>query len=427
MRKIFDKWENLNIKYKLFSITTGLLLALAIIIYLILYFLLPSYYHKYKIGILQESIKVLTEESINYTIGDLEERLFHMAKDQNLSILLTDSNGKIIYGKNEFIVLKYSKYIINDNSKEFKISIPIDTKYSILPYRLNIVMPLQPIDEASEVIRTLMPSIIVLAILIAMIGAYIYSNVITKPLIDIIESEREAENRRKDFVATISHELKTPITIISGQLEGMIYNIGKYKDRDTYLQKSYESTQELKELVNEMIEISKCEILEKDLMLSKVNLSKLLNRLLQRQMFLIEEKNIKINIEIEEDVYMQCDEERIAKAINNIINNAIKYSPQNENIIIRLYKKSQKNSKKKVYIKTCLEIENTGVTIDEKYLSEIFKPFFRIEKSRSRKTGGSGLGLYLVGQILQSHGFNHSLKNKENSVIFQISFTENSH
>jgi len=67
-------------------------------------------------------------------------------------------------------------------------------------------------------------------------------------------------------------------------------------------------------------------------------------------------------------------------------------------------------------------IENTGVTIDEKYLSEIFKPFFRIEKSRSRKTGGSGLGLYLVSQIFKSHGFNHSLKNKENSVIFIIEF-----
>ncbi|HSQ89466.1 HAMP domain-containing sensor histidine kinase [Romboutsia sp.] len=422
MRKIFDKWENLNIKYKLFSITTGLLLALAIIIYLILYFLLPSYYHKYKIGILQESIKILNEQSINYTTEDLEERLFHMAKNQNLSILLTDSNGRIIYGKNEFIILKYSKYIINDNSKEFQISIPIYTKDSILPYRLNIVMPLQPIDEASNVIRNLVPYITVVAILIAMIGAYIYSNVITKPLINIIESEREAENRRKDFMATISHELKTPITIISGQLEGMIYNIGKYKDRDTYLQKSYESTQELKELVNEMIEVSKCEILEKDLTVSKVNLSKLLNRLVQRQMFLIEEKNIKTTLKIEEDVYVQCDEERIVKAINNIINNAIKYSPQNESIIIRLYKKSQKNSKKKVYIKTCLEIENTGVTIDEKYLSEIFKPFFRIEKSRSRKTGGSGLGLYLVSQIFESHGFDHSLKNKENSVIFTVEF-----
>ena len=422
MRKIFDKWQNLSIKYKLFSITTGLLVALAIIIYLILYFLLPSYYHKYKIDLLEKSINSLTEESVYYTTSQLEERLFHLAKDQNLSVLLIDSNGRIIYGKNEFIVLKYSKYIINGNSKEFPISIPIYTKDSVLPYKLNIVMPLQPIDEASDVIRNLMPYIIAVAIFIAMIGAYIYSNVITKPLIDIIEREREAENRRKDFVATISHELKTPITIISGQIEGMIYNIGKYKDRDTYLQKSYESTQELKELVNEMIEVSKSEILEQDLVLKNVNLSELLKKLVKRQQFLIEEKHLNTILKIEDNIHVKCDEERISKAINNVINNAIKYSPPGENITIRLYKNTQKISKKKNNTKTYLEIENTGVNIDEKYLNEIFKPFFRIEKSRSRKTGGSGLGLYLVSQILESHGFKHSLKNKDNSVIIIVEF-----
>ena len=65
---------------------------------------------------------------------------------------------------------------------------------------------------------------------------------------------------------------------------------------------------------------------------------------------------------------------------------------------------------------------NINTELYKKYLSEIFNPFFRIEKSRSRKTGGSGLGLYLVSQILKSHGYYHSLKNKENSVVFTIEF-----
>ena len=108
--------------------------------------------------------------------------------------------------------------------------------------------------------------------------------------------------------------------------------------------------------------------------------------------------------------------------INNIIINGIKYSPKDENLIVRLYKKGYKNSKKNNQYRAYLEIENTGVTIDKKYLGEIFNPFFRIEKSRSRKTGGSGLGLYLVSQILKSHGYYHSLKNKENSVVFTIEF-----
>ena len=125
---------------------------------------------------------------------------------------------------------------------------------------------------------------------------------------------------------------------------------------------------------------------------------------------------------IEDDIYIKCDETRIEKAISNIIINGIKYSPNHENLIVRLYNKSHKNNKKNNQYKVCLEIENTGITIDEKYLGEIFNPFFRIEKSRSRKTGGSGLGLYLVNQILKSHGYNHSLMNKENSVVFSIEF-----
>lgn len=90
-------------------------------------------------------------------------------------------------------------------------------------------------------------------------------------------------------------------------------------------------------------------------------------------------------LKIENDVYIKCDESRIEKAINNIIINGIKYSPKDENLIVRLYKKNYKNSRKNNQYRAYLEIENTGVTIDKKYLSQIFNPFFRIEKSRSRK------------------------------------------
>lgn len=424
MKKIFNKWENLNIKYKLFSITTALLIALAIIIYFILNSLLPVYYKKYKIEELENSINRLTENSKYKDTEFLKEEISYIAKKNNFSVLIRDQNGRIIDGNSDFILKNYTRFILGNIPKEYieqyQTTVYLKTNDYYGFYRVDIVMPLQPIDEASDVIRKIMPYIMVIAIVIGAIGAYIYSNVITKPLIEIIEKEREAENRRKDFVATISHELKTPITIISGQLEGMIYNIGKYKDRDTYLKKSYESTQELKELVNEMIEISKCEILEKDLYLKKINLSKLLYKLVNRQAFLIEEKNIKTELNIDDDIFIECDEERMTKAINNIINNAIKYSPNNEKLIINLYTRNNKSTKRNIIKKIYIEIENTGTKIEDKYLKEIFKPFFRIEKSRSRKTGGSGLGLYLVNQILNNHGFVHKLSNKENSVVFTI-------
>ena len=88
MRRVFNKLENINIKYKLFLITTGLLVALAIIIYMILYFLLPTYYHQYKIDLLDKSVSTLCENSPRHNTNHLQERLYYMSKNQNLSIIL---------------------------------------------------------------------------------------------------------------------------------------------------------------------------------------------------------------------------------------------------------------------------------------------------------------------------------------------------
>ena len=104
MRRVFNKFENINIKYKLFLITTGLLVALAMIIYMILYFLLPSYYHKYKIDLLDKSVSSLCENSPNYDTAHLQEILYYMSRNQNLSIILKNQNGRIIYGNSEMVL-----------------------------------------------------------------------------------------------------------------------------------------------------------------------------------------------------------------------------------------------------------------------------------------------------------------------------------
>ena len=424
MKKILSKWEKISIKHKLFGITSGLLILLALVTYIILSSLLPYYYHKYKIESLNEDVNHIIINAKNHDTQNLIDNLYAISAENNLSVILRDTTGRIIIGGDELFLFKFDSSdknwdnpIKDFNNKSYKISKFVSTNDKSTPYKLDLIMPLQPINEATEVIKKIMPFILLFAVFVGMVGAFIYASTVTRPLIEIIESEREQEQRRRDFIATISHELKTPITIISGQLEGMIYNIGKYKDRDTYLQKSYESTQELKDLVNEMIEISKADNLKHDLNLKSINLSILLDKLVQRQIFLIETKKLKTNSLIQDNIDIIADEEKITRAINNIINNAIKYSPEGERLTIRLYKKKNGRS-----TKTYLEVENTGVTIEKEYISEIFNPFYRIEKSRSRKTGGSGLGLYIVSNILNGHGFEYNVKNGQNSVIFTIKF-----
>lgn len=378
---------------------------------------MPAYYHQYKIELLKNSVNSIVEDSKFYDIDELQRRLYFLGEKQNVAMILTDDKGFIIFGKNEqHITNKYAGDIPMSNQvKEYTIRATIKLKDSPDFYHLEIVMPLQPIDEANTVLRSILPFIIISAFLIALFGAYIYSKTITKPLIEIINKEREEEKNRKEFIATISHELKTPITIISGQLEGMIYNVGKYKDRETYLRKSYDSTQELKVLVDEMMEISKNELLEKDLKIEAINLSEMLKELVNRQSYLIDDKNLKLIYKVENKLYIKADREKIIKVLNNLINNAIKYSPKGEKIIIKAYK--SKASKTVVF-----EIENTGITIENKYLSDVFNPFFRVEKSRNRKTGGSGLGLYIVSKTLKSHNLYYKMESKKNSVLFTIYF-----
>lgn len=414
MIRIRNKWKELAISTKIFLIITTLSIGLIVTIYLILYFLLPPYYEKYKVESINDRLTVLAARSRRDDLEGLKQHLYKISQRENVGVLLRDSNGKVEYGNKELSFLPYSNNI-SDSYDNYQKTVALYIRDSNTPYYLDISMPLQPVDEATTVILDLMPIIIGVAIVLSIITSYAFSKWVTKPLIDIIESERMQEAKRKEFIATISHELKTPITIISGQLEGMIYNIGKYKDRDTYLQKSYDSTQELKTLVEEMIQVSKFEILEKKSESKEFDLNSLINKLIKRQMYLIEEKELKLDVKYQSEIFINADEERIAKAINNLINNAIKYSPENADLLIRLYKKEN----------AILEIENTGITIDEKHKDKLFKPFYRVEKSRNRKTGGSGLGLYIVSQILREHGFKYNIKNGKNSVIFIIEFNEN--
>ena len=424
MRRIKNKWDDLAINRKIFVITTSLSLGLVITMYLILYFLLPAFYTSHKIKSLEENLSYLSKRAERSDLSGVINDLYDFSERTNTGIILRDMSGKIKYTNKELSFLTYTTNKQNDLSnkyygrresiRNYKQSMILNLKNSETPYFLDVSMPLQPIDEAAKVILALMPITLSVAMILSIICAYVFSERITKPLIDIIESERMQEAKRKEFIATISHELNSPITIISGQLEGMIYNIGKYKDRDTYLKKSYESTQELKTLVEEMIQVSKYEILERPSQTKEIDLLELINRLLKRQTYLIEEKEITVNVYGEENFTIEVDEERITKAISNIINNGIKYSPNNSELNIRLLNKDKK----------ILEIQNTGTTIDEKLKDKIFKPFFRVEKSRNRKTGGSGLGLYIVSQVLKEYNFKYNIKNRKDSVVFTIEFSD---
>ena len=463
-----------NIAYKIFFITSALLLSMAFIIYTTMYIELPNYYYRYKAESLEKGVKKLVGKVDDLTFLKSKRLLDEFCEEYNVQLTIYDLDGNILYipfniihigGISSAPATDFYKEDPNEKYIYLEAS-PVNFKDRVTVFKVNAT--LQPIDEAATVILRFAPYIGAIIVLMSIISGYIYSKLITKPLIQLnyvaqrmikfdfdtkckvdsedelgqlsnslnelsfnlqntmneltqankklrndIERERELEEQRKIFVATISHELKTPITAVKGQLEGMIHNIGSYKDRDRYLKRSFDIMEHMEKLVYEMMEIYKLESTEFKPNIQKINISNMVYDITKSFEYFLVSKNMTLINNIQDNLYINADQQLVRKAISNIVNNAVKYSQEKEKVIIKLY-----NREKNVV----LEVLNTGTYIEEEKLTKVFEPFYRLEKSRNRNTGGSGLGLYIVKKILELNNIGYELKNVGEGVLFTIIF-----
>lgn len=225
-----------------------------------------------------------------------------------------------------------------------------------------------------------------------------------------IRKDKLREEERNYLFTAISHELKTPLTLLSCNLDGMIYNIGKYSDRDKYLGASKKVVGSIDGLVREILTITKLESIDFSLQVEEINIGALISSVCMIYQPLAEEKQISYTFHISDGIWRKINPSLMKKVISNIIGNAVSYSPKEGKIAILLLANG------------VLQVENTGVIIDEKDLEEIFKPFYRVEKSRNRNTGGSGLGLYIVDRILSIHKIKYQMISKDERTCFLITF-----
>jgi len=225
---------------------------------------------------------------------------------------------------------------------------------------------------------------------------------------DEILQEKKQERRRLLFFSGVSHELKTPIAIVIGQLEGMQAQIGVYKNRDKYLARSAEILRSLDRFIKEILYISHMDITGKNI-IEQINLSTVLESLLRDFQALMDSHEIKLSTEIEPFVFISGDEALLKKALGNIVSNAASYSSIGGEIHVILM--VNKNEAK-------LEIINTPSHIDDEHLPHLFEAFYRADKN----TQGSGLGLYITRMILNTHGIAHDIENCKYGVKFTAIF-----
>ncbi|MDE6639793.1 MAG: HAMP domain-containing histidine kinase [Acetatifactor sp.] len=227
-----------------------------------------------------------------------------------------------------------------------------------------------------------------------------------------IEHEKELEQARTNFFSAVSHELKTPITVIKGQLEGMLLGIGAYKDREKYLTRSLEIANTLETMVQEILTISRLETAGVDFKKERLDCCQIVKYYLSETEDLIAEKDLEIHLDVPPAVFINGNKMLVEKVFSNLIGNAVKYSPKGSTIRISAFAEHER---------TGFSIENTGVHIPEDSIPKLFDAFYRVDQSRSRQTGGSGLGLYIVQEILRQHGSECTVCNTQSGVKFSFS------
>lgn len=229
--------------------------------------------------------------------------------------------------------------------------------------------------------------------------------------------ERELEKQRTEFFSAASHELKTPITIIKGQLQGMLYQVGRYRDRDTYLARSLETADKLERMVRELLTVSRLGAPGAACRMEPVNLSALVEERLLEYDDLFAQKRLAVRPFVAPDIEITGDRRLLEQVLENLLANAAAYSGAGNEVRVKLWRQDGPAS---------LTVENTGAHIPEADLPRLFEPFYRVEPSRSRQTGGTGLGLTIVKAILDRHGARLRIANTDSGVLVSVQFEDRS-
>ena len=333
------------------------------------------------------------------------------------------------------------------------------------------VSSIQPIKEASSVIKTFYFYMLIGFIIVATFLSIVYANLIAKPLKNLnniarkmsnldfsvkcnvtsddeigslamtlnflsanlkkslddlkeknikleadIEKERELETMRKDFVASVSHDLKTPIGIISGYAEGLKDGIVSPENAQIYLETIIDEAGKMNTLVTSMLELSKLESNSMLLQIESFNIVRLISAKVKNLNLELKEKDITVNyIAVPDFAYVQGDILKIEQVIQNLITNSIKYTPCGNYINISIIENTDNFE---------ISIENTGTHIPEEELSNIFIKFYKLDKSGDRSTNSFGLGLAIVQKILELHNSAYSMTNSLNGVLFKFTLSK---
>ncbi len=495
MKKFIDIRTSLTAR--IFLMTVLILLAAVSATYLFIAWATPRSYKSIATDELSEKADELVKELQNAAFESCEPIVNRFSVKNNLEVVISDDKGETVLisswsdgtSQSTTAALVTTAVAAEEDSgivtakaaavdaPVIEDSIAMSSTYwdrtikfvgSDRLYELSLVTDMSEINQTTEAMRRVLPHLILVMFVLSLSGAFLYSHLITRPIVRLtrisrklaaldftwkctgtrrdeigvlernmdelsnrlasaldelkeanvslkrdIEREREREQQRSAFFAAASHELKTPVTVLKGQISGMLAGVDIYRDRDKYLARSLAVTGRMEKLVQEMLTIARMEKDGSAIRCETLNLSELIRGQADVALDLAGLREQQIFTQVEPDVMISGDPLLLGRAVSNLLANALNHSPEEALVWVRLTMESTG---------PVLEIENSGSRIPKEALSQLFEPFYRVDVSRSRETGGSGLGLYLVKMILDRHGASCRITNTAAGVAVTVCF-----
>ncbi len=212
-----------------------------------------------------------------------------------------------------------------------------------------------------------------------------------------IDDLKSLEKFRKEFLANLSHELKTPLFNIQGYVHTLLD--GAMDDPEVlkhFLERTSKSIERLSNLVDDLDEISRIERGEESIIKEIFDINQMVKDVFESMELKAKSKSIRFSIKkgCDRQFYVNADKEKMRQVITNLLDNSIKYGKENGETVAGFYDMDEN---------ILVEITDNGIGIDEKHLPRLFERFYRVDKHRSREQGGTGLGLAIVKHIIEAH------------------------
>lgn len=224
-----------------------------------------------------------------------------------------------------------------------------------------------------------------------------------------VKKGRQIDEMRQNLIANVSHDLKTPLAIIQGYAEGLRENIKEsQEDREFYCSVIIEESERMNKLVRQILTLSQLEMGKLKPELESFDISSYINAIADKFSLILEEKNLTITNHVQRAL-VYADGSMLGQVLMNLMSNAVDHTIENGNIII-----TSELFEKKIRI----SVFNEGNTIPEEELDKIWLTFYKVDKARTRKYGGTGIGLTIVKSIIDAHKNECGVYNNENGVTF---------